>query len=97
MPVAGHGKLRFGRPGFFSIVRRRKTTNLIFNEIHVTTETIFISKHSAILTRTVISKHSAILARNILQFWQGEEIDGRLHILEGIYSLCIESQAAQAY
>ena len=46
--------------------------NLIDNEIHVTAETIFISKYSVILARTVISKHnfrgsgkeySAILAR----------------------------------
>ena len=54
-------------PGFL-FHRRRKTTNLIENEIHVKAETIFISKHSAILASAVISKYSAILARNILRF-----------------------------
>ena len=54
--MASHGKVC---PGFL-FHRRRKTTNLMDNEIHVTAETFC---DSVILARTVISKHSAILAR----------------------------------
>ena len=65
----------------FLFHRRRKTKNLIDNEIYVTAETLFASFKtfcdSAILARTVISKHFAIQARNSLRFWQGEEIDKR--------------------
>ena len=66
MPLAGHGKVC---PGLLFHPRRKKT-DLIDNEIHVTAENIFISKHCAILARTVISteafcdsgkEHSAIL------------------------------------
>ena len=39
--MAGHGKVS----GTFLFHRRRKTENGIDNEIHVTTETIFISIH----------------------------------------------------
>ena len=46
-PVVGQGKVC---PGFL-FHRRCKTTNLIDNEIRLTAETIFISKHSAILAR----------------------------------------------
>ena len=72
--MAGHGKV--WPTGFLFHRRRRKTTNLIDNEIHVTTETIFISKHFAILRFCDSGKdcnfqafcdpgkkHSAILAR----------------------------------
>ena len=47
IPVAGHSKIC---PGFLFHCPR-KTANLIDNEIHVTAETIFISKHSARLAR----------------------------------------------
>ena len=77
MSVAGHGTVCLG----FLFHRRRKTTNLIDNEIHVTAETIFISKHSIILARTVIFKHSVILPMNILRFWQGEGINRTQDIL----------------
>ena len=43
--MAGHGKVF---PGSL-FHRQRKTTSLIANEIYVTAESIFISKHSAIL------------------------------------------------
>ena len=59
-------------------------TNLIDNElIHVTAETIFISKHSGILASTVISKHSAILAR------RGNKHKVR-HFRRCFEALCIE-------
>ena len=45
MPVAGQGNVS----AKFLFHRRRKTANLNDNEIHVTAETIFISKHFAIL------------------------------------------------
>ena len=66
--MAGHGKVS----ARFLFHRRCQMANLIDNEIHVTAETIFISKYSVTLARTVISKHnfrdsgkeySAILAR----------------------------------
>ena len=55
--MAGHGKVS----ARFLFHRRRKTANLINNEIHVLAETIFIRQtfyDSAILARTVISKHN---------------------------------------
>ena len=79
MPVAGQVKVCLG----FRFHRRRKMTNLIENEIHVTPETIFI--YSAILARTEISKHSAILKGTfcrILRFWQRKEINRKQDILE---------------
>ena len=45
--VAGQGEVC---PGLL-FHRRRKTTNLIDNEIHLAAQTFFISKHSAILAR----------------------------------------------
>ena len=45
--MAGQGEVC---PGLL-FHRRRKTTNLIDNEIHLTAQTFFISKHSAILAR----------------------------------------------
>ena len=62
--------LRFARGFFYH--RRRKTTNLIHNEIHVTGFYFKTFCDSVILARTVIPKHSVIVARNILRFWQRE-------------------------
>ena len=60
MPVAGHGNVS----STFLLHRRRKTENEIDNEIHLTAETIFISKHSygsAILARGAINRRYGIL------------------------------------
>ena len=57
---------------------------MIDNElIHVTAETIFISKHSGILASSVISKHSTILAR------RGNKQKVR-HFRRCFEALCIE-------
>ena len=58
--MAGHGNVS----GTFLLHRRRKTENEIDNEIHVTAETIFISKHSyssAILAKGAINRRYGIL------------------------------------
>ena len=78
MAVAGYGKLS----DTFLFHRRRKTTNLIDNEIHLTAATIFISKHSAILRFWQERLFPSILRYcqehfAILRFWQGAQINRR--------------------
>ena len=81
MPVACHGRFRVD----FVAVKR---------QIWLTAEAIYISKHSAILARTVISKHNSCDSgkehSTILRFGKGDERNRRQDISEGISLLCTE-------